>query len=293
MKNRLTVVVTALIVVILLLQMTVYTVRDSQVAVLLTFGKPTSQRHEAGLSVKWPWPIQEVKHFDARLQVLRSPLEEIITRDGHPVLVGTFALWKISSAKVFQEKFKTSADAQRFLLRRLRNHQLAAIGVTEFGALVSTNRERLRYKQVEERIRAGLAGDADAAGISVAMVGIRRLSLPERATEAVFERMKADRRKLATTIAQQGREQADAIRRRAEEQRSHLLVDAKKQARALLVDADRKSAPHYAAMAKDPELAVFLTKLEALDKLLRGSPTVIFDTRQPPFDLLQAPKGKQ
>jgi membrane protease subunit HflC len=287
MKNRLTVVVAALVVLVLLLQMTVYTVRDSQAAVLLTFGKPTSERHEAGLSFKWPWPIQKVEHFDARLQVLRGPLEEIITRDGHPVLVGSFALWRISSAKVFQKKFRTPDDAKHFLLRRLRNHQLAAIAATELGALVSTDTNRLRYEAVEERIRQGLAGDADAVGIAVAMVGIRRLSLPKSSTEAVFERMKADRRKLATKILQEGREKADAIRRSAEEQRSRLLVDAKKEARALLVEADRNAAPHYAVMAKDPELAVFLTKLEALDKLLRGSPTVIFDTRQPPFDLLR------
>jgi membrane protease subunit HflC len=286
-KNRLSLVVATLVVLVLLLRMTVYTVQDSEVAVLLTFGKPTSDKSEAGLSFKWPWPIQTVKRFDGRLRVLESPLEEMTTADEHAVLVGAFALWRVSSAKVFLEKFKTQADAERYLQRRLRHHQIAVISGTPFGALVSTNRKALKYTDVEDRIKAGLSANANTHGIAISMVGIRRLSLPKSSTEPVFDRMQADRDKLATTILQEGKERADAIRRNAEEERSRLLVQAEKDARDILIKADRDASPHYKAMAKDPELAIYLKKLEATGKLFEKKATAVLDSSQPPLDVFK------
>jgi membrane protease subunit HflC len=295
-KNRLTLITGGLIVLVLLLKMMVYTVKDSETVVLLTFGKPTAESSQPGLNFKLPWPIQAVKPFDARLRVLRSPLEEMSTKDERAILIGSFVLWRISSGKTFLEAFPTPEHAERYLQRRLRNQQIAAVSGMDFGGLVSANREELRYEELEARMRKGLAADAAASGIEVAMVGIRQLSLPQAATEAVFDRMRADRRKLATKILEQGRAQADAIKRDAEERSARLLIEAKRDARDMLSEADRATGPHYATMAKDPELAVFLKKLEALEKLLRGGkhggPTIIFDTSQPPFDLLRPKNGE-
>ncbi|RMG18582.1 MAG: hypothetical protein D6731_01735 [Planctomycetota bacterium] len=299
-RRRALLLVAGLLAAVLCLQMVVFTVQDTQTAVVLTFGKPTAEQQEAGLGFKWPWPIQEVKPFDARLRVLSSPLEEMITKDGRAVLVGSFALWRVRSAKTFLETFKgeteaeTVADAERFLVRRLRNHQTAVVSSYPFAALVSAERADLKYEEVERRILAGLAADAASAGVEVRTVGIRRLTLPKSATEAVFERMRADRKLLATKIRREGQEKADAIRRRAEEERARLLLEAERDARDLLAEADRKAGPAYRAMAADPELAVFLKKLEALEKLLtprpgKPGPTLVLDTDQPPFDLLRGP----
>ena len=140
---------------------------------------------------------------------------------------------------------------------------------------------------MEARITQGVAADMQAYGVEVTMVGIRRLSLPQAATEAVFDRMRADRQRLATEIREQGKERADAIRRKAEEERASLLVEAEKEARRLATEADREASPHYAEMAKAPDLAIFLKKLEALEKLLDQKTTLVLDSRQPPFDLLR------
>jgi len=131
----------------------------------------------------------------------------------------------------------------------------------------------------------------------VRMVGIRRLTLPKAATEAVFERMRADRKRLATRIRREGKEKADAIRRQAEEERSRLLVAAEKDARELLAQADRDASPAYTTMSTDPELAIFLKKLETLEKLLKPrpgqpGPTLVMDSSQQPFDLLRQKETK-
>ena len=91
MKNRSSWVAAIAVAGMLLIRMVVFTVEDSESAVLLTFGKPGGEagaaedESEAGFRLKWPWPIQDVKVFDTRLRVLESPLEEMNTVDGQAI----------------------------------------------------------------------------------------------------------------------------------------------------------------------------------------------------------------
>jgi membrane protease subunit HflC len=286
-ENRLALVVAALVAVVLLLRMTVYTVESTEVAVLLTFGKPTSEDSAQGAHFKWPWPIQQEKRFDKRLRVLEGPLEESSTADQRVVLVSTFALWRIESAKTFLEQVD-AREVDRKLIRILRSYQASAIGQVNFGQLVSADRTKLAYRQVEEQIRAGVQKDVQGLGIKIEMVGIRRLGLPQRVTEAVFQRMKEERNTLASAILERGRREAEAITQRAETAKGTRLLEAKAAARGYLAQAERTAQKHYQTMAEEPALAIFLKKLEALRNLLKDkSTTLVFDTNQPPFDLLR------
>ncbi len=295
-NNRLTLVVATAVAVVLLLRMTVYTVRDTEVAVVLTFGKPTRENAEQGLGLKWPAPIQTVRTFDRRLRVLKAPFEELITRDDRAVLVGTFLLWRVASAKTFLERVGDPAAGERLLVKLLRNHQAAAIGGVELGQLVAADREQLAFEAVEGRILAGVQAEASELGIEVTRAGIRRLGLPEQATVAVFERMEEDRRKRATEILERGRREAERIKTEAQQRRDELLTRARAAAREILTQAEDEARPHYEVMASDPDLAIWLKKHDALKRLLekkQGQPgaTLIFDTDDMPFDLLR-PRGE-
>ncbi|MGE0706965.1 MAG: protease modulator HflC [Planctomycetota bacterium] len=286
--NRLALVVAALVVGLLLLRMTVYTVQSTEVAVLLTFGRPTSEDSAQGAHFKWPWPIQQVKRFDKRLRVLNGPLEELSTADKRAVLVSSFVLWRVASGKTFLEKVD-EREVDHKLVRILRSHQAAAIGQVRFGQLVSPDRAQLAYEQVEEQVRQGVQTEVAQLGIEVVMTGIRRLGLPQRVTEAVFQRMKEDRNTLAAQILERGRREAKTIRNKAETERRDRLREARVKARGYMADAERAAQDSYAKMAEEPELATFLKKLEALRNLLRDkSTTLVFDTDLPPFDVLKA-----
>ncbi len=291
-SRRLTLVAAAAIALVLLARMTSYTVHDTEVAVVLTFGEPTREDAEPGLGLKWPAPIQTVRTFDRRLRVLKAPLEEMTTRDQRAILVGTFLLWRVSSAKTFLERVGEPAAAERLLRTSLRNHQAAAIGAVEFGQLVSADPSQLALSAVEERILAGVRADVRAHGVEIAAAGVRRLGLPKAATEAVFARMAADRRKLATETLERGRREAALIETEAERRRDELLAAARVEARELLTQAEEDARPHLQALSADPDLAVFLEKLDALEQLLerkegRPAPTLVLDTDDPPFDLLR------
>lgn len=288
-ENRLTLIVAAAVLLVLLLRMTVYTVQDSEVAVVLTFGDPSSERTEPGPGVKLPWPIQQVRRFDNRLRVLKGPLVQLATRDEQAILVGSFVLWRIASARTFLETVGDEEAAERRIEELLRSHQAAAISATRFGQLVSADRKALSYEQVEEQMRAGLSKEAQPLGIEVAMVGIRRLGLPKEVTLAVFERMRKEREKIASDIESLGKAEAERIRAKAEELRGQRIRNARIKAREILADAEAEARPEYEAMAVDPQLAVFLKKLEALKKMLSSKGlTLVFDTSEPPFDLLRS-----
>ena len=92
--------------------------------------------------------------------------------------MGTFALWRIDSARDFVERVGDAEKAERELEKLLRHHQSSAISALQFGELVSTDPERLRYAAAEAEMLAGLQAAARPLGIQVTLVGIRRLGVP-------------------------------------------------------------------------------------------------------------------
>lgn len=287
-QNRVTLAVAAAVVLVLILRMVTYQVRDTEVACVLTFGKPTTDRLEAGPGLKWPWPVQEVRYFDARLRVLKAPLEEMTTRDGRAILVGSFVLWRVSSAQRFIERRRGDvAEAAGSLEKLLRSAQSKTVSEYPFGALVSTDPAQLKYVELEGRILAALKAEVDGTGVEVERVGIRRLGLPKEATEAVFERMRKEREARAAQLRAAGEAEAGKVRAEADQERDTLLGAAEADARRALGEAEREAEAHYKRLAEDPELAIFLKKLEALKELVSKRTTLVLDTSQPPFDLLE------
>lgn len=284
-QNRVTLLVAGVVALVLLLRMVIYEVEESEVAVLLTFGEPTAEDPTPGPSLKWPWPIQQVRTHDSRLRVYRTPLEETITKDSQTVLVGSFVLWRISSASQFEKGLREVASAEMTLLSTLRSAQKNAVGKLEFHQLVNADPALLRYAEAEQEMLAAMRRELDGRGIEVALVGIRRLGLPENVTDAVFARMREERQALAARVLAEGRAEAGRIRAEAEGRKTALLSAAQAEARRTLAAAEKEIAGHYAVFEEDPELAVFLKKLEALRALLDQRTTIVFDT-QPPFDLL-------
>lgn len=286
--RRLTLTVAIAVVIVLILRMTLFTVQDHEAAVVLTFGKPTREQTTPGASAKAPWPIQRVRTVDKRLRVLKGPLEEVATEDGRAVVVGTFVLWRIASPQMFLEKLGDVGKATQRLETILHTHQAAAISSTPFEGLISVDRSKLRYRQVEAALKAALQGEAEGLGLEVEMVGIRRLGLPKTATESVFERMRKDRERLAGAILERGRRTADTIRHKAQAERNDRLTVAQVEARNILSKAEAKARPHIQRMAADPSLALHLKKVEALKKILaEQSTTLVFTPQNSPFDLLR------
>ena len=136
----------------------------------------------------------------------------------------------------------------------------------------------------------GRYGDAeddgsDAAsgyGIEIVRVGIQRIKLPTTTTDRVFDRMKEERMRMAQKARSQGKAEADAIRSRAQSASSRILAFAERTAQAIMAKGDEEAAAAYEPFAKDPELAIFLRKIEMLKTTLPYNTTFLLDTRSMP-----------
>src|ERR1700716_1764755 len=112
-RNLLTAIIGGLLILVFFLLLFVFQVRQSEVAVVTTFGKPTRPITEPGAHLKLPWPIQKVYKFDQRVQNFEDKLTEGLTRDSFNLLTSVYVGWKITEATNFFPKFAGSADPIR------------------------------------------------------------------------------------------------------------------------------------------------------------------------------------
>ncbi len=290
-KNALTLIVAAVLLVIFALLLFTYQVRQSEVVVVSTFLKPTDTITNAGLYVKWPWPVQSINRFDQRTQTFEDKFSENLTADNTMLLTSVFVGWKISDAKAFFPKFPggSALAAQRQLENIIRSAKAAVIGKHDLSDFVNSDASQLKFGKIEKEIQDSVEGELakNNYGISIEFLGIKRLGLPESVTQTVFDRMKAERTKFISEAQFKGEAEAAKIKSSAEREAADVLANAQATATRIEGAGVAEAAKTLSVFQQNPDLAIFQLQLEALKNTLNQKATLIFDERTPPFDLFQ------
>jgi len=290
-KNAITLVIAALLLVIFALLLFTFQVRQSEVVVVSTFLKPTDTITNAGLYVKWPWPVQSINRFDQRVQTFADIPSETLTADSTMLLVNVFVGWKISDAKEFFPKFPggSTLAAQRQLENMLRSAKAAVVGKYNLADFVNSDPAQLKFSEIESNIQKSVEMELakNNYGISLEFLGIKKLGLPENVTQSVFDRMKAERTKFITEAQFKGEAEATKIKSAAERQAADLIANAQADATRIEGAGVAEAAKTLGVFQENPTLAVFQLQLEALKNSLGQKSTLIFDERTPPFDLFK------
>lgn len=296
MTRRLSRVLFGLLLLGALLARTVFfTVRFDQTAVLTTFGRAGTDSvinrdgSGAGLYRKWPWPVQQVRYFDARLRLIEDRLEQQETRDNQVVILKTWLAWRITDALDFWRSMQNEENAARFLRDRLRTAR-AAVGRYTFDDLTNQDPAKLKLDELEAAILEIMRADIEARGygMTVETVGIKRLQLPDQIAESVYDRMRQTRRRLAQHARSEGTAVARGIEARALSDEQRILAFATRKAQSIRAEGDAAAARYYETLARNEEFAVFLRKLEALEVILANNSTFMLEPQTQPFDLLQS-----
>jgi len=294
-KHVLTVIVGVVVGVSLLLYMFAFQVRESEVAVVLRFGKAPDDLKELpqpGYHFKLPWPIEEVRKFDSRINVSEGRFEETPTQDKHNITLSLCVRWRVSNPLTFNQNFGRLREEDRVneawsrVEGYVRDSALAVMGQHSLKELVSVQRSKLQYDAIEDAIlRAANAKAETTYGISFALLKLRRLELPESATQNVYKRMIEERNLEATKIREEGLANAAVIKANATTQKEQLVARARSEAEALKGQGDAEAAKYFEVFAKNPALAIYLRKIRALQETLKTKTTIIVDPSIPPFDL--------
>jgi len=291
-KNLITIVIAAVLVVIFALLLFTFQVRQSEVAVLTTFGKPAANNiDQPNLYFKWPWPIQQVYRFDQRVQNFEDKYSENLTSDNTMLLTSVYVGWRISDAKEFFPKFAGGSveAAQRQLETMLRSAKAAVIGKHNLSDFVNADTKQLKLESIEDEIKAAVQGELASQnyGISIEFLGVKKLGLPESVTQPVFDRMKSERTVLISEAQFKGEAEATKIKSAAERQAADVIANAQADATRIEGAGVAEAAKTLSVFQQNPELAIFQLQLQALKSSLNQKSTLIFDERTPPFSLFQ------
>jgi membrane protease subunit HflC len=289
-RNLLTFLTGAVLLLIFGMLLFTFQVRQTEVAVVTTFGNPTRPITQPGLYFKLPWPVQKVYKFDERIHNFESKFEQLYTADGYNLLILVYVGWNISEPQVFFPRFGGSEKrAEESLEGLVRNAYSGVVGKHPFAHFISTDEQELQFAQIEEEMLKRVQQDArgNNYGIDVKFLGIKKLGLPESVTKLVFERMQSERQVLVSKIKYEGELEAQGIRSAAISTSAKLLADAEAEATRIRGQGDAEAQKYFQVFEQEPVLANFLLSLSGLEAFLKDRTTLILDQDTPPLQLLK------
>ena len=288
MKNVTITIFIVLLFIVLALVFTMFQVRETESALVLTFGKATRQITEPGLYFKWPPPIESVQKFDSRARSLVAELGETPTKGAVPIIVNTFIVWRIAEPLAFFNAVGTVSDAESKLLSQISDAQNKVIGRHEFSEFVNSDPAKIKFDDIEKEMLAEIQKAVRSDyGIEIKSLGIRQLKISEDVSKAVFERMKAERNRMTEGTIAEGAAASKKIVTDALSMQTELLAAAEARAKAIRAQGDAEAAQYYKLLEQDPQLAMFLRDIDALKKILEQRSTVVISADTEPFKLLR------
>ncbi|MDX8397805.1 MAG: protease modulator HflC [Mariprofundaceae bacterium] len=251
-----------LAVVVVVLGMSTFVVDERKQALVLQFGNPKAVQKDAGLHFKLPW--QSVEYFDSRLLVSDALPNEVITKDKKTINVDNYTRWTIIDPLLVFQVARTQAGVAARMQDVVRGKVREVLGQHTLHEIVSGGKDENLRRELMLGIRDRADKDVRSLGIQVIDVRIKRAELPRENSEKVFDRMKAERQRIAKEYRSEGEEAAKEIRATAEKKRKILLAEAYKNSQIIRGHADAESTLVYAkAYQRDPEFYAFTRSLEA------------------------------
>ncbi len=248
----------------------IFTVDERQQALVLRFGDPRRVVSEPGINVKVPF-LDNVIYIDKRILDYDAPPEEMIFADKKRLVVDAFTRFKIVDPLLFVQSSTTEAAARLTLGNYVNSALRKVLGEVELLAILSEERAGLMVD-----IRGLVNENAERLGIEIVDVRIKRADLPDANSQAVYNRMKAEREREAREARAKGDELAQKIKADAERQRTVLLAEANKKGNILRGEGDAIRNRVFAeAYRKDPEFFAFYRSLEAYKIALTSNDTTM------------------
>jgi membrane protease subunit HflC len=250
----------------LLLYSSTFIVYQRETALRLRLGEIVETDYEPGLHFMAPI-VNSVIKFDRRIQTLDSRPERFLTKEKKDVIVDSYTKWRISNvAQFYRSSGGDAAIAGRLLSERINTGLRNEFGKRTIQEVVSGERE-----QIMDLLTKDLDLKANEVGVEIVDIRVKRIDLPPEVSESVYERMRAERERVAKDLRALGAEAAEGIRADADRQRTVILADAYRQAEELRGEGDAKAAETYAtAYQKDPDFYSFYRSLKGYRAVFQG-----------------------
>ena len=247
-----------------------FTVHQTQQALILQLGNPIRMVSEAGLSYKLPF-IQNVEYYDRRILDLDPPVQEVILFDQKRINVDAFARYKIVDPLEFRKRAVTNQN-----FRQVFGNRLNAAIRAEIGKILLSDMLTEKRAQVMGIISRQMKSQAAEFGTEVIDVRIGRTDLPEATAQAVYNRMRSDRVASAAKLRAEGEEQKLKIQAVADKERTIIIAEAQRQSEILRGEGEgERNQILGEAFGQDPEFFDFYRSMEAYGEAFGEGTTMV------------------
>jgi modulator of FtsH protease HflC len=238
-----------------------YVVEQSKYAVVFALGEIKEIVDQPGLHFKLPAPLQNVVTFERRILTIDTPdSERVQTSEKKNLQVDSFVKWRILDPKAFFVSFRgNEAEAEARITTLVRDAMNQAINKRTVNDVTSRERDKIM-----EEIRGSVQERLKAVGVEVIDVRLKRVDFVPEISESVFNRMTAERKRVANEQRSSGAAEGEKIRAEAERERDQILADAYRKAQVIKGEGDAQASAVYASsFGANPEFYSFYRSLEA------------------------------
>ncbi|WP_102135157.1 protease modulator HflC [Candidatus Hoaglandella endobia] len=312
------------VLVLVVLYASLFVVQEGQRGIVLRFGKVLRDSNKKpliynpGLHVKIPF-IEMLKNLDARIQTMENQADRFVTMEKKDLIVDSYIKWQISDFS----RYYLATDggdvlqAEVLMKRKFSDRLRSELGRMDVKGIVTDSRNRL-MTDLREALNNGTSGDdktqataADnaiasaaarveretnglqqavnpnsmaALGIKVVDVRIKQINLPTEVSDAIYQRMRAEREAVARRHRSQGQEEAEKLRAAADYEVTYTLAEAERQALITRGEADAQTAQLYSeAFSKEPLFYNFIRSLRAYENSFNGHNDVMVLNQEDDF----------
>ncbi|MGJ9417328.1 protease modulator HflC [Massilia sp. CMS3.1] len=259
--NRLVTIFVAGFIALMLLSSTVFVVDQRRFAIVFALGEVREVISEPGLHFKLPPPFQNVVYLDKRILTLDTPdADRFITAEKKNILVDAFMKWRIVEPRLYYVSFsgdeRAAANRMSQIIKAALNDEITKRTVRE---VISGQRGN-----VMEAVRSKVVAEAKQIGVGIVDVRLKRVDYIEQINASVYDRMRAERVRVANELRSTGSAESEKIRADADRQRTVILAEAFREAEKIKGEGDAKASAIYAeSFGKNPEFYKFYRSLEA------------------------------
>ena len=246
-----------------------FTVNQTQQALVLQFGEPKRIIQDPGLAIKMPF-IQDVEYYEKRvLSLIPQDAEEVILADQKRILVDAFARFRIANPLLFYQTVRNEFGARARLESIIDSSVRRVLGSETLASILTGKRN-----EINNNIRDEVEQSVTSLGIEIIDVRLRRADYPESTSQNIFNRMKSEREREAKEFRATGEEEAQKIRADAEKTRTVIVAEAAREAQENRGRGDSEAIDIYAeSFGQDSEFFSFYRSMEAYQKSIGESQT--------------------
>ncbi len=237
----------------------VFTVDQTQQALVLQLGEPKRTIQEPGLAFKLPF-IQDVTYYEKRvLSLIPQDAEEVILSDQKRLKVDAYARYRIEDPLLFYQTVRNEFGARGRLEAIIDSSVRRALGRETLGSILTGQRNDIT-RSIGDEVNESVS----SLGIQIIDVRLRRADYPEATSQNIFNRMKSEREREAKEFRATGEEEAQKIRAAAEKTRTVIISEAKRTAQEVRGAGDSEAISIYAdSFGQDAEFFAFYRSMEA------------------------------